>query len=433
MKGLSILTIAALLLAASAGAEQATVQEGAMDTDAAQDDPGGELFGVGSDLSGFLGSDPAALSYLRPDPQFAEVRAKLPPGSVPPLIGIIDSGVNPDHPQLKPYLRGARAFAGDDPDDRLGHGTAVAIVAVAASQAPFLSARVTDDDHVPRLKAVLKAIDWMAENDVRIVNLSLGFAPDAWRVSRLCRKLDALSKSHPMMMFFIAAGNSPASGRPVPASCDAGNAMVVGSPEPTSGPADILAPLPAGMGYGDFLYASALERLDAAGDAAGDGAGDGAGDRSAARQGLADLMDWAGRDGSAHAHQLVGLLASRLDEAVIAFDAFGHQAKADPTTPWPRYNRAVILFRSSHVEDAAAEIALALALDPDMPRALWLDAMIRGNTGDRAGLVAALDRLRAADPSHPHAGPLRDRLEQDDQPTDTVLKRYFEDSAHGTE
>src|SRR5580704_11031672 len=52
-----------------------------------------------------------------------------PPPPAPDQVrsGIIDSGVLADHPQLRNLVVAQKDFTGDDPVDRVGHGTLVAL------------------------------------------------------------------------------------------------------------------------------------------------------------------------------------------------------------------------------------------------------------------------------------------------------------------
>ena len=117
-------------------------------------------------------------------------------------VCIIDSGIDPRHPELQvPYV-GGHDFVDDDddPSDRTGrvwgsgHGTHVAgtlaaqlgsgartlpgmspggVVGVAPG-VELLIARVLDLDSRARVSTVLAALEWCQRNGARIVNLSLG-------------------------------------------------------------------------------------------------------------------------------------------------------------------------------------------------------------------------------------------------------------------
>ncbi len=94
-------------------------------------------------------------------------------------VAVIDSGVNPAHPHVAGVAGGVRVtLAGelaDDHVDRLGHGTAVfAAIQEKAPGAEIHAVRVFDDRLRTTVRALVAAIDWAAEQRMRIVNLSLG-------------------------------------------------------------------------------------------------------------------------------------------------------------------------------------------------------------------------------------------------------------------
>ena len=94
-------------------------------------------------------------------------------------VAVIDSGVNPGHPHVSGVAGGVRIdLSGDvseDWVDRLGHGTAVfAAIQEKAPEAAIYAVRVFDDRLRTSVRALVAAIDWAAEREVRVVNLSLG-------------------------------------------------------------------------------------------------------------------------------------------------------------------------------------------------------------------------------------------------------------------
>jgi subtilisin family serine protease len=169
----------------------------------------------------------------------------------PPLpdrirVGLIDSGVLPDHPQLRNLIVAMKDFAGDDPIDRIGHGTVVAIKlavpleSVAAAipeltskvfESPaIVSAKVTGPNGKIELENVIEAIDWMATQGVRLVNMSLAFLGRKERYSKLCNAITRYAtEPNGGILFSAAAGNFGPNVLAFPAACEAPNVISVGA------------------------------------------------------------------------------------------------------------------------------------------------------------------------------------------------------------
>jgi subtilisin family serine protease len=95
-------------------------------------------------------------------------------------IGIIDSGINPAHPHVQGApVSGARIGlyqnTSGDMLDYLGHGTAVAgAIRSHCAEAELFIAKVFDKTLQTRTEVILRAIAWCTEQQVQIINLSLG-------------------------------------------------------------------------------------------------------------------------------------------------------------------------------------------------------------------------------------------------------------------
>ncbi|MGH7553906.1 MAG: S8 family serine peptidase [Longimicrobiales bacterium] len=103
-------------------------------------------------------------------------------------VAVLDSGIHPGNPHV------GRATAGvyitpdgetDDALDRLGHGTAVA--AAILEKAPGIElvvVRVFDRTLATSAAVLARAIEWAADHECRLINLSLG-TPNAERAAML--------------------------------------------------------------------------------------------------------------------------------------------------------------------------------------------------------------------------------------------------------
>src|SRR6266850_7802162 len=95
-------------------------------------------------------------------------------------VGIIDSGVNPAHPHVGGVGGGTRITSGESDStndylDYIGHGTAVAgAIREKSPEALLYPVKVFDRALTTNIEAIVKAIDWCIENQIDVINLSLG-------------------------------------------------------------------------------------------------------------------------------------------------------------------------------------------------------------------------------------------------------------------
>ncbi|NKN37828.1 S8 family serine peptidase [Agrobacterium sp. a22-2] len=335
----------------------------------------GELLGSADDLSGFLGSDPDKLTYslaAQPPPELAN-----PASARTIAIGVVDSGVNFLHPQIAPYLAGAKSFTDEGAEDTIGHGTAVAATAMSASGgfAALYSAKVTDSGHRPQVAAVVDAIEWLAAVDVDVINMSLGFDPSVAEVHSICASI----ARHPTIFFVVAAGNRGPDWRPIPAACDGPNIMVTASDEPSSGTGSVTAPRPLAVNRIGFLVAAAQARL-----AAGDDQG----------------------------------TVSMLDEVL----------RKDPDHLSALYLDAAARFRLGQTQEALTQTdrLIALSAGTPAPQALWLNALAAANLADAPKAIATLQRLLDIAPGDRRAAELLAFLQQPDIQLPNALAAFFE-------
>jgi hypothetical protein len=110
--------------------------------------------------------------------QVAQMRPASPRKAVRAKVGLVDAGVNAEHPMLKQVVVNARSF---DPVAKVhgdAHGTAVAsLIAEAAPGATVFAANVftlsTDGREIATADAIVRGLDWLANMRVAVINLSL--------------------------------------------------------------------------------------------------------------------------------------------------------------------------------------------------------------------------------------------------------------------
>jgi len=131
-------------------------------------------------------------------------------------VGIIDSGVNYNHPDLHANYVGGYDFVQNDSDpmDVYGHGTHVAGTVCAevngfgavgvAPSCDLYSLRVLDDSGSGYTSDILAAIQWAVDQGLDVVNLSLGSTRDPGPTTRAV--YDAAYNAG--LLIIAAAGNS---------------------------------------------------------------------------------------------------------------------------------------------------------------------------------------------------------------------------------
>ena len=122
------------------------------------------------------------------------------------VIAIIDTGIDLDHPDLAASIVPGWDFVDDDdtPNDENGHGTHVAGSAAAignnnegvigmAPKASIMPLRVLGADGSGSSEDIAAAITWAADNDVDVINLSLGGSSDL--LGRIYNKVDPTNEA----------------------------------------------------------------------------------------------------------------------------------------------------------------------------------------------------------------------------------------------
>lgn len=119
----------------------------------------------------------------------------VPPPLPPVRVAVVDSGVDPTHPDLVGQILTARSFVGGRATDLQGHGTFVAGIIAAtlnnregiagmAFNAELLVAKVVRPDGTVPVEAEARAIRWAADRGAKVINLSLGGLRDPLRPDR---------------------------------------------------------------------------------------------------------------------------------------------------------------------------------------------------------------------------------------------------------
>ncbi len=144
-------------------------------------------------------------------------------------LGIVDTGIDPNHADFAGRIMARKNFAGGAEDDENGHGTHVAGIAAGngatsngryvgvAPQAELHIAKVLDRYGNGLMSNVMAGIEWAIDQGVQVINLSLGGSGSCDGTDALSTLCDAAVTQAGVVMC-VAAGN------------DGPSASTVGSP-----------------------------------------------------------------------------------------------------------------------------------------------------------------------------------------------------------
>ncbi len=240
-------------------------------------------------------------------------------------IAIIDSGIDPDHPDLAAKLMPGYNFVAnnDDTHDARGHGTAVAGSAAAigdnaegiagiAWNNPLMPLVVSDPSTgSSRYSHIAKAIIYAVDHGVKVVNISISGSSSSSTMNSAVN----YAWDHGVLVF-SSAGNSSSSTPVYPAAC--ANAVAVAATDMSDNKASF-------SNYGDWiaLTAPGVSILTTM-NGGGYGSKSGTSFASPVTAGLAALI-WSANPQLTHQEILQILKNTAVDLGASGFDAkFGH-------------------------------------------------------------------------------------------------------------
>ncbi|MGW1543031.1 S8 family serine peptidase [Streptomyces sp. NPDC002309] len=155
-------------------------------------------------------------------------------------VAVLDTGYDPDHPDLRNRVVAAENFSWDETTDDLnGHGTHVASTVAGsgaasggrykgvAPGADLLVGKVLDASGSGAVSAILEGMEWAVAQDADIVSLSLGTSIPSDGSDPLSQAVETLSADGGPL-FVVAAGNEGAP-RTIGSPAAAPSALTVGS------------------------------------------------------------------------------------------------------------------------------------------------------------------------------------------------------------
>lgn len=134
-------------------------------------------------------------------------------------IGLIDTGIDPKHPDLRGRVAQMKDFTQEGPADNHGHGTHVAGIIGGSGKtyrgvAPdcfFYSAKVLREDGSGSMRDVMAGVEWATVQRVQLINLSLGGdipSDGSDALSAMC----IAAVSHGAIVCVAAGNNGPGAG-----------------------------------------------------------------------------------------------------------------------------------------------------------------------------------------------------------------------------
>ena len=197
-----------------------------------------------------LESDPDVVKIYEDRPVYAYLDTSVPIIQVPRLwdegltgegvrIAIIDTGIDPEHPDFQGRIVETHDLTGEGPVDEHGHGTHCASIAAGsgaasggkyrgvAPGASIYSAKVLRANGQGMMSDVMGGVDWAVDRGVQIISLSLGGPGPSDGRDALSEMCDAAVEEG--IVLCIAAGNDGPNGYTVGSPGSARRVITIGA------------------------------------------------------------------------------------------------------------------------------------------------------------------------------------------------------------
>jgi serine protease AprX len=133
-------------------------------------------------------------------------------------VAVVDTGIDPEHPDFSGRIAAATSFVGSSADDGNGHGTHVASIIAGdgaaseglyvgmAPEAHIYAAKVLTDSGAGLMSDVMAGVEWAVDQNVQVINLSLGSDEKSDGTDPLSELCDAAVDEG--IVVCVAAGNA---------------------------------------------------------------------------------------------------------------------------------------------------------------------------------------------------------------------------------
>lgn len=160
-------------------------------------------------------------------------------------IGIVDTGLDPNHPDFQGRISAGASFVGGTWTDENGHGTHVASIAAGsgsalggkyrgvAPEALIYVARSLDKNGGGSMSTVMAGVEWAVEQGVQVINLSLGGSGSSDGTDALSMTCNAAMARG--VVVCVAAGNAGPSSRTIGSPGAAADVITVGATDRVDG------------------------------------------------------------------------------------------------------------------------------------------------------------------------------------------------------